>query len=223
MSYTKKEIAQYTLSMIAVLVFIYLVSTIDESFLERVTTGLGWWGFVFFIGIIITTQIFAPVSGTAFCLVGIKLYGYGVLMILFYVGSMIACVISFYIARRWGRRIVIKLIGEKSMNHIDQVTESHENSLLVVGRLLGFFFFDFVSYALGFTKISFKKYFTYTALLTIPPLVAQYFIFRNLDFTSFKGLAIWYISTAITGILFAYFVFRLLKSKNPGFPAQKSQ
>ena len=211
--YTKKEIIRYTLSVIALLVFLYLISSIDNETLEKITTELGWWGMLFFVFIILCTYIFVPLSGTAFYFVGIKLYGYGTALILLYIVAIISSVISFYIARRWGRKIVRKLVGEKMMNHIDNVTESHENLLLITGRTLGFFFFDFISYALGLTKISFKKYFTYTVLLTLIPAGLQYLVFKSIDFHSFKGLMIYYVSIAFTGLIFAYIFARLMKLK----------
>ncbi len=212
-NYTKKEIFTYTISFIAFLAFLYFINSIPVSLIEKAAIGLGWLGYLFLLLIIICTQVFAPISGTAFYIIGIKLYGFGTLMIIFYFASVLSASISFYIARRWGRRIVVKLIGKKSMDHIDGIAETHDTYLLVIGRTLGFFFFDFISYALGFTTISFKKYIAYTVALTIIPLTIQYFVFRNTNFDSFGGSAVWYVSTLITGLIFAYLFARIIKSK----------
>jgi uncharacterized membrane protein YdjX (TVP38/TMEM64 family) len=214
--YTKKEIFSYTISVIAFLFFLYFINSIPTSLIEKTALSLGWLGYLFLLLVIICSQVFAPISGTAFYLIGIKLYGFGTLMIIFYFSSVMSAAISFYIARRWGRRIVVKLVGTKSMDHIDSIAETHDTYLLVIGRTLGFFFFDFISYALGFTTISFKKYIGYTAALTVIPLTIQYFVFRNTNFDSFGGSAIWYVSTLITGLIFAFLFARIIQNKKRG-------
>lgn len=213
MKHSKKDIARYTLSLVLLLVFIYFIGSIDRETLEKVSTTLGVWGPVFFVFIIFCTHIFAPLSGTALYLAGIKLYGYETSLVLYYLTCLLSATASFYIARKWGRKVVVKLIGKKSMDHIDQMTEKHEQLLLVSGRTFGYFFFDFVSYALGFTKVSFKKYFTYTATLTLIPILLLYMVFKNFDFTSVRGMTIYYGLIIIAAVVFGYIFRKIMKAK----------
>lgn len=211
--FTKKDIATYTVSFIVLILFMYVISSIDKATLEKVATILGPWGPLFLVFILFCTHIFAPLSGTAFYLVGITLYGYTTTIILYYITCLLSSSVSFYIARRWGRNIVAKLVGKKTMHQIDDMFENQETKLLVVGRTLGYFFFDFISYALGLTTISFKKYFIYTATLTLIPMSVLYFVFKQFDFTSFKGMAIYYGSIFCVALIFSFLFTHSMKGK----------
>lgn len=206
-----KKLAQNVFWIALLITFIYLLNSIDKQVLENIALRLGWLGPLFIGLILICTHVFAPISGTAFYFLGIRLYGYESIAILFYFTSMISATICFFIARKWGRGIVIKLVGEKTMVQIDDIVLIHERSILIIGRLLGYYFFEFISYALGLTTISFKKYISYTAGLTLIPALILYFIFRNLDFNSFQNSMIYYGSIIITGIAFAYLFGRLVQ------------
>ena len=161
-----KKIVKQICGVIFIVTLIYLLSSIDKQVLENTALRLGWLGPVFLGLVLVSTQVFAPLSGSAFYFIGIRLYGYESILILFYCTSMISAVICFFVARKWGRGLVTKLVGENAMHKIDEIASIHEKSLLIIGRTLGYYFFDFISYALGLTKISFKRYFTYTAVLT---------------------------------------------------------
>ncbi len=208
-----KKIVGRILLVSALIAFIYLISTIDKEILENTASRLGWFGPIFLGLVIIATQVFAPLSGSAFIFVGIRLYGYESILILFYCVSMISATASFFIARRWGRKVVIKLVGKKTMLEIDEIAHIHERTLLVIGRTLGYYFFDYISYALGLTKISFKKYISYTAVLTLIPMTVLYFVFKELDFDNFKSTMIFYFSIVLTGLLFAYIFWKIVKKK----------
>ena len=211
--YNLKKIGKNIFWIICLVAFIYLLSSIDKEVLENTAIRLGWLGPVFIGLIFVLTHVFAPLSGTALYFVGIRLYNYESILVIYYCASMVSATICFFIARRWGRNLVIKLVGEKTMNHIDKSVRVNENYLLIVGRLFGYSFFDFISYTLGFTKVSFKKYITYTAVFTLINSLILYFIFRNLDFESFQNSIIYYISIVFTGLLLAYLFSRVIRDK----------
>ena len=210
--YNFKKIAKQVFLALLLVTFIYLVSSIDKETIESIAFRLGWFGPVFIWLVLVTTQVFAPLSGSAFYFIGIKLYGYEAIVVIFYLAGMTSSVICFWIARKWGRGIVIKLVGAKAMARIDEITLIHEKPLLIVGRTLGYYFFDFISYALGLTKVSFKKYFAYTAVLTLIPSLLLYFVFKDLNFDSFKNVMVFYLCVVFTGVLFAFFFARLVKN-----------
>ena len=100
------------------------------------------------------------------------------------------------------------------MDQIDKNVTANENHLLIFGRIFGYSFFEFVSYALGLTQISFKKYSTYTAIFTFINSLILYFIFRNFDFESFQNSVMYYAFIVMTGLLLAYLFSKVLKKSN---------
>ncbi len=208
-NYISKNIFWITLFV----VFLYTLSSIDKKVLENISISLGWFGPIFLIVMFVSTHVFAPISGTALYITGIRIYGYEKVLLLFYIASMISATICFFIARKWGRSLVIKLVGKNSMDTIDKNVTANENHLLIFGRIFGYSFFEFVSYALGLTQISFKKYITYTAIFTCINSLILYFIFRNFDFESFQNSVIYYAFIGMTGLLLAYLFSKVLKRK----------
>ncbi len=209
--YNYKKITKSIFWVLILITFIYFLYSIDKQILENIALRLGWAGPVFIGLVLVCTQVFAPLSGSAFFFLGVRLYGYESMLALFYLSSMISAPICFYIARRWGRSLVVKLVGQENMAKIDEATMSHERPLLIIGRTLGYYFFDFLSYALGLTKISFKKYFSYTLVLTLIPYTLIYFVFRHLDFDNFRDVMIYYGAMVVTGITFAFLFTKLIR------------
>jgi uncharacterized membrane protein YdjX (TVP38/TMEM64 family) len=187
----------------------YASTLVDASDVEAITNKAGWFGPILIALFILATQVFAPLSGTPGIFVGIKLYGFANTLILFYFTSLLSATINFWLARKYGRKIVAKFVGEKTLNEIDELSKVNERVLLITSRIFGYYFFDIISYAVGLTKIKFMKYFIYTALLTLIPTIAQYFIFSHLDFNSFGGMLIYFGSIAATGAIFTRFFYKV--------------
>jgi uncharacterized membrane protein YdjX (TVP38/TMEM64 family) len=197
-----------------VVLFLYLTTLIKAETVEQISTELGFAGILIVALVILATQIFAPFSGTIGLFVGYKLYGYGFTLIVFYFVSMLSAIINFYISKRYGRKYVIKLVGQDNMNFVDTVVATDAKTILIGLRIFGYFFFDFISYALGLTKISFRRYFIFTAALTPIPITIQYFIFRGYDFNSPKHITIYYISIFLSSLIATRILYRIyLKRK----------
>lgn len=194
----------------------YLSTLITPAQVEAVTGRAGWFGPVLVALFILLTQVFAPLSGTPGVFVGIKLYGYANTLALLYAVSMLSSVINFWIARAYGRGIVRRFVGDKTLKDIDELSQVNERVLLLTSRIFGYYFFDIISYAVGLTKIRFKKYFLYTAVFTLIPVTAQYILFSRLDFGGLRGMLIYFLSMAATGAVFTkIFYGAYVRKKSP--------
>ena len=129
-------------------------------------------------------------------------------MALLYGSCLVSAIVNFWLARIYGRNLVSKLVGEKTLIRIDELSQLNEKALLVSSRILGYSFFDLISYAVGLTTISFKKYFAYTAVLTLIPFSAQYFLFSKLDFNSLQGMVIYIVSITVAAAVFARILYK---------------
>lgn len=181
---------------------LYASTLIDEPTVHRLTANAGMWGPVVISAFIFFTQVFAPLSGTPGLFIAIKLYGYAYAMILFYVVSMVTATVNFTLSRYFGRTVVRRLVGVQGLREVDELTQADERTLLITARLLGYYFFDFISYAAGFTRISYVKYMAYTATLTLVPFGIQYYLFRDLNVHKPAGAFLYYGSVVATGLIF---------------------
>lgn len=169
----------------------------------------------FAIGLyIFATQVFAPLSGAPAIIVGVRLYGPEEAIAILYSASMASAVCDFWIARRWGRRIVGRLVSDEDMTRLDTFAGQNVRSLLIVSRVLGYYFFDIISYGIGLTRVPFTTYMAYTAVFTIVPTLLELWLLRSLDVSKVSGVLWFYVALGGTGAAFAFYYFRAVsKSK----------
>lgn len=198
-----------SLFALALLGLFCLSTLVTPSQVESITSAAGKGGPLLIGLLLLLTQIFAPLSGTPVMIVGIKLYGYAYAMVLLYASCLVSCVVNFWIARLYGRSLLVKVVGSKTLGTIDELSMLNERTLLISFRIFGYSFFDIVSYAIGLTAIGFKKYFAYTVLLTLIPFTAQYFLFSQLNFNSFWGMLTYVVSIVAAGSVFAGVLYKV--------------
>lgn len=202
-----------------VVVFLYvvlkaiLIPLIISDGFKDFTASLGFFGYFIVIGYTVLSHVFAPLAGTPGVLLGVTIYGVKTGMFLLYIASLISATINFWISKKFGRKLVTKLVGEKSMKEVDEFTSVEGKQVLIISRLFGFPIFEFVSYAAGLTNISFKDYFIITAIASVFTNLLAYFVFRNIDFQSETGILTWIGSIIVAGIIFGFFIKSYLKKK----------
>ena len=159
----------------------YFITSLTKSIdVEGFTESLGLWGPIFIISGIAFGGIVVPMTALPFVFASLALYGVFPTFILYYLGNtIIAPVVDYWIANKYGRPIVTKLTGMKTMATIDKLAEKVGTKSLILLRLFGGILFDSVSYAVGLTKYDFKKYFILTALLPIPGMLLTTYILEK--------------------------------------------
>jgi len=185
--------------------------TSDEA--KEFVQGLGFWGPLAVMLYIIVSHVIAPISGMPMMILGIAIFGIYEMMIYAYLASIMSAVIAFYVSRRFGRVWVLKLVGQKTMKEIDDFVEYAGTEMLILSRLFGFGVFDVISYAVGLTKVSFRKYFIITLIFIIPARVVFAFAFRNVDFGTVTGVIIWVGTVGFVAILFTLFIKMYINKK----------
>lgn len=210
----KYRMGNYAIAVVFVVTMVlafYASSQVPTQQIESFTKAIGWFGPLAVVFLLVVTQVFAPLSGTPIMIVGIRLYGYPGAMGLLYCSFLVSAAINFWLARLYGRKLVRKFVGESTLEKIDELARISEQKLLIASRILGFSFFDFVSYAVGLTKINFKKYFVYTTVFTPIPLASYYVLFSRIDFNSVEGLLLYVGSILIIGAVCARIFFKAAK------------
>ena len=214
-----KKAAVEVLKIAGVVVFLYILLKailipliISEGF-KDFTASLGFFGYFIVIGYTVLSHVFALLAGTPGVLLGVTIYGVKTGMFLLYIASLISATINFWISKKFGRKLVTKLVGEKSMKEVDEFTSVEGKQVLIISRLFGFPIFEFISYAAGLTNISFKDYFIITAIASIFTNIAAYLVFKNINFQSETGIMIWIGSIVGAGIIFGFFIKSYLKKK----------
>ena len=171
----------------------------------------GFWAPVLYVFILALTYVIAPLSGTPVWFAGYLLFDKKV-QILGYFAALLGAIANFWIARKFGRGVVSKFVGEKSMDKIDQFTEEYGVKSLIFLRLLQGQFHDFIAYAYGLTSMKFVPYFVISVLTPIPWLLLWYFYILN-RVENLGDFAWWFFITIAPLYIVSIFLFRKLKEK----------
>jgi uncharacterized membrane protein YdjX (TVP38/TMEM64 family) len=94
-----------------------------------------------------------PILGTIYCMIGLTL------------GSAAA----FWVARKFGRNHLARLIGHKAAARIDHMVDNMGGRVVFVSRLMPGINFDWISFVAGMTSVSFRTFIFYSFLGMIPP------------------------------------------------------
>ena len=204
----KEVVKVVAIILVASYIAVEVSTWLQSKIIQENINSLGILGPILIIIYMTLSHIVAPLAGTPGTVAALSLYGLGKAIIIVYMASLISATINFYIARKLGRYWVIKLAGKDSIKRIDQITTVMGTKLLIIARIFGAPLYEFVSYAAGFTNISFKKYMLITATVSlIPGVVISYLFYNSLE--SSLSLSILLGSLIVLGILFTWYVVRL--------------
>ena len=121
--------------------------------------------------VMIVQTIIAPIPSEALLLfAGAVLPLYDVL-VFGGIGLIVGSIIAFNIAKRGGRPVVVKIIGKKWTNIMDDWVSKNGTKAILVTRIIPVVPFDLVSYVSGITPIRFHNYLIATILGAIPRIL----------------------------------------------------
>lgn len=160
---------------------IYLVGTrVPETTIRAIIKSSGVFGPILLILFFWTTNVIAPLSGSPFLFAGFFLFGQKVIIYSF-IAALIASITNFWLARIWGRAIVIKLAGKDNLEKIDNLTENYGLLTLFIIRIFLGSFHDVISYVFGLTKMQFIPYIVISVLGTIPGTILWYYLTSKIN------------------------------------------
>lgn len=113
------------------------------------------------VGIKIVGVVYPPLPGSIFTVGSIPIVGWQVAYLIDFVGSFIGAIISFLIARKYGKAIITRFISRDSFTAIakTKVNHSREVEAVVAMRVLGgSTIIEAVNYGAGLLNISLKNF-----------------------------------------------------------------
>jgi len=103
------------------------------------------------------------------------LFGFWLATLYSVIGSTLGYSISFWIARRYGRVVVERLVGG-NITRVDSLLSRLEHIAgLMTARFVFYFAYDFVAYAAGLSKVRYPVFVVVTFVLGIPPTALTVF------------------------------------------------
>lgn len=152
----KIDILWLIVIILIILVFIFFDSVIPApEVVESWTDQFGVFGPLVIIGIIIIETVIAPIPGTLVPIVIGALYGIWPGILYAWIGNMIGSIIAFWIARRFGRPVVKKIVSEEKIQRYDNYLHSRRIMIWVV-YFIPLLPLDVLSFVIGLSQIRFR-------------------------------------------------------------------
>ena len=147
---------------------------------------------IFLLFLLRSISIVIPVlPGTIFSVAAGFQFGFTQGLVIIFFADFIACSISFLLARKLGRNYISKLLGSKQMRSVESISQKYlENNYFLMTALLMSGFFDFVCYAIGLTKITWKRFMPaliFSIIISDSPFVASGFAARKIKDIGLKN------------------------------------
>lgn len=165
--YTSKE---FYIEMILILSLFVLISYLVQTnifFIQKIILN-NMYGMITYIFLTTIAVVIAPISATPLLPIASNLWGWVNAAILSIIGWTLGSIIAFFISRRYGTKLVRKIIPINRLNKIKQHLPNKNLFWVVVG-LRAILPVDILSYALGlFTEMKYKDYILAT-LIGITP------------------------------------------------------
>ena len=139
-----------------------------------------------------SVSIIVPVlPGTIFSVAAGFQFGFGQGLVLISCADFLSCSTSFLLARKLGRNYIANLLGSRQMRRVESISKDYlEKNYFLMTALLMSGFFDFVCYAIGLTKITWKKFMPaliFSIIISDSPFVASGFAARKITDIGLKN------------------------------------
>ncbi len=202
-----KKVAYPLVSLLLFVLLIYLSTNFSSQEISIFIYNAGIFAPLLYILIQIAGQIFAPLSTSALFVAGFILFGKSAI-IYSILTWLITSATNFLLARKYGKRVLRKFIGEEGVKKIQEIAERIDNKRFLWLRLSTFYINDFASYAFGLTNISFARYYFVSILSMIPWSIVMSLVMKNEQSPIFTIIKIF-----LSMIPFAILSYLFLKKK----------
>ena len=141
--------------------------------------GFGAWGPIAIILLQITQALLAPIPGQALQAVAGYLYGPWLGTLYSVIGMAIGSFMTFMLARLFGRPLVVRLVGQKSMDRLDELVRKGGAPFFFLIWLFPFAPDDLACLAAGLTPMPLRQFLLLMVLGRLPGIVIATWIGAN--------------------------------------------
>ncbi|MDO4670567.1 MAG: TVP38/TMEM64 family protein [Aerococcus sp.] len=137
----------------------------DQAKLANYLHSTGVWAPLIFIVIQIVQTVIQIIPGALTCPAGAMIFGMWYGFLLNFIGIMIGSVINFFLARRFGRPLVLAFVGEKLYNrYVGALNTQGFKRIFAFGMFFPVSPADALTLLAGLSNLDFKTFFTLLAL-----------------------------------------------------------
>ncbi|OEF95936.1 TVP38/TMEM64 family protein [Desulfuribacillus alkaliarsenatis] len=138
--------------------------------------SFGIWGPIISMLMMTVNTMIIPLPTFIITVANSLLYGWQWGILLSWSGAMIGAALNFALAKIYGRPLVERMVGKKSLDIFDGFFAKYGKHTILITRLLPILSFGIVSYAAGLTKMRFWTYWWATGVGQAPATIVYSYI-----------------------------------------------
>jgi uncharacterized membrane protein YdjX (TVP38/TMEM64 family) len=221
-----KKHAIYLVSFITVLLLIYIfrarfeyiIDILSKGSIDQIANIIRSWGIaapILSILLMILQSFIAPIPSFLIAGANGAVFGIWFGTLISWFGAMIGALGTFYLSRLFGEAFVKKFESAKGLwEKVDEISNKQGVKVILVGRLLPFISFDFLSYAAGLSNMKLTPFLVATGIGMIPGTIAYVVLGNEMSkLSSYSKIITMIVIAAIFIFLLSYFTKMLMKRK----------
>lgn len=165
-----------------------LLARADIREVKEYLRGFGPWAALVSSLLMVFQSVAAPLPAFVITFANGLLFGAWWGTLLSWSSAMVGAVVCFGISRLFGRPVVEKLVGGKSLKLADRFFQHYGRYAVLLARLIPVISFDVVSYAAGLTAIGWGEFLLATGLGQLPATVVYSVLGQEMTRTARIGL-----------------------------------
>lgn len=161
--------------------------------------------------LMVLQAVIPPIPAFVITLTNAALFGWVQGAILSWSSAMVAAALCFYLAKLFGRDIVVRFFSEKLVNESDKFFNKYGSKTILITRLLPFISFDLISYVGGLTSIKFRNFMIATGIGQLPATIIYSYVGGQISGGAqklFIGLLALFILVVLAGLFRQIYVSR---------------
>ena len=135
----------------------FLTGDLDVQDIREWIRDLGFWGPILLILVLAVAMVVAPIPNRPFMIAAGIAWGTALGVTYAVIGQLIGSMIIFWLSRRFGRKLIPRLIGQAGADRVDRLATRMGPQLVFWWRMMPVSF-DFAAYAAGLTTMSFRLF-----------------------------------------------------------------
>lgn len=155
------------MSVLLIVGFVALSTFSDVDALLSYVRAAGVFAPLLIIGLIVVEVVFAPIPGTVIMVAAGALFGTWLGALYAYVGNVLGSIIAFWLAKRFGRHLVEKLVSKSLLGQYDGFFNAHKE-LFLVFYALPVIPVDVLSFVCGLSSMRWRRFLFVMMLGFIP-------------------------------------------------------
>ena len=188
------------LSMVFVTLFVVVKLFLPDFNIQIIhdfIVSLGNWSYVIFV-LLLMGSIPLPIPSTQIVLAGGYVFGTILGSVLALLGNALGATLAFFLIKRYGRRLLVKLVDKHHIQHFSKIFKSKGNMAALISFAIPLFPSDAVAMLLGLTRI---KYSTFLFIVIIGH-IPRYLILNSLGEDILLGFSIKTVIMMLAGLVF---------------------